>query len=197
MHSCSFTVPSSVPLGAYHIVVIANGIASVGRAISVTVKRFKELKWEIKEKAEIVENLKEIIDTKIKRVPDIDFKINEEIDFLKRFEEEWIQTVRNVALNVDEASAELSRTFIGPAERPFIAIPEPLVEELVVPKISAAEARRGQHKIAFVDGRKELAVSKEAEQLHELIHNLWRSGGKELVTQTRGRARKAAPRRRK
>jgi hypothetical protein len=197
VHSCSFTVPSSVPLGAYHIVVIANGIASVGRAISVTVKRFKELKWEIKEKAEIVENLKEIIDTKIKRVPDIDFKINEEIDFLKRFEEEWIQTVRNVALNVDEASAELSRTFIGPAERPFIAIPEPLVEELVVPKISAAEARRGQQKIAFVDGRKELAVSKEAEQLHELIHNLWRSGGKDLVTQTRGRARKAAPRRRK
>jgi hypothetical protein len=197
VHSCSFTVPSSVPLGGYHIVVIANGIASAGRAISVTIKRFKELKWEIKEKAEIVENLKELIDTKIKRVPDIDFKINEEIDFLKRFEEEWVQTVRNVALNVDEANAELSRTFIGPAERPFITIPEPLVEELVVPKVSAAEARRGQQKIAFVDGRKELAVSKEAEQLHELIHNLWRSGGKELVTQTRGRARKAAPRRKK
>src|SRR5262245_4975599 len=190
VHSCSFVVPSSVPLGAYNIVVIANGIASAGRPISVTVKRFKELKWEIKEKAEIVENLKEIIDTKIKRIPDIDIKINEEIDFFRRFEEQWIATVRDVARNIDEANAELSRTFIGPAERPFIPIPEPFVEELVVPKISAEEARRHQRKIAFVDGRKELAESKEALELDELIHNLWRSGGKEVVVTKKPRPKK-------
>ena len=192
VHSCSFTVPSSVPLGAYHIVVIANGIASAGRAISVTTKLFKELKWEIKEKAELVENFKELIDTKIKRIPDIDLKINEEIDFIKQFEEQWVQTVRNVATGIDAANTELSRTFIGPKERPFVGIPDPVVEELVVPKISAAEARRGQEKLAFADGREELVMSKEFEAVHEAIHNLWRSGGKEVFAERRARAAKKA-----
>ena len=198
IHSCSFKVPSSVPFGSYNIVVIANGIASAGRPISVTKKWFKEIKWEIKEKSEIVENLKEILDTKLKRIPDIDLKINEEIELIKRFEEEWLQNVRNVARNVDESNAEFSRTFIGPDERPFVATPEPLVEELAVPKISAAEARLGQQKDAFADGRKELAVSKEAEELHDRIHNLWRSGGKPVATGRRGRTlTKTARRRRK
>jgi hypothetical protein len=198
VHSCSFTVPSWVPLGAYYIVVIANGIASAGRAISVTNKLFKELKWEIKDKAEVVENFKELIDTKIKRVPDLDIKINEGLEFIKQFEEQWVQTVRSVAAGIDAANAELSRTFIGPKERPFVGIPEPVVEELVVPKISAAEARRGQEKRAFADGRDELVMSKEFEAVHEAIHNLWRSGGKEVVLERRARSvRKAASARRR
>lgn len=186
VHSCSFTVPSGVPLGTYHIVVIANGIHSAGRNLSVTLKLFKELKWEIKEKAEIVENLKEIVDTKVKRVPDIDFKINEEIDVLKRLEEGWLETVRTMARNVDAATAEMSRTFIGPEERPFVGIPEPLVEALVVPRISAAEARRKQVKIAFADGRL-ATMTRDAEVFHEVIHSLSRSGGKEVSVGRRTR----------
>ena len=104
-----------------------------------------------------------------------------------------MQTVRNVAAGIDAANDELSRTFIGPKERPFVGIPEPVVEELVVPKISAAEARRGQEKRAFADGRDELVMSKEFEAVHEAIHNLWRSGGKEVVLERRARSvRKAA-----
>jgi hypothetical protein len=193
VHSCSFTVPSSIPLGPYRIVVIANGIASAGRHISVTIKPFKELKWEIKEKAEIIENLKEIIDTRIKRVPDLDLKINEEIDFFRRFEEEWVQTVRDVAVNVDQAVAELSRTFISPEERPFVGIPEPLVEALVPRKISEEEARRFQDKMVFADGRIGTAVSVEIEEFHDKIHQLYRSKGEEIVM----KAPKAPVRRKK
>ena len=80
---------------------------------------------------ELIENLKEIIDTRIKRVPDIDLKINEELEFVRRFEEQWVKTVRDVAVNVDEAAAELSRTFISPEERPFVGIPEPVIEDIV------------------------------------------------------------------
>jgi len=198
VHSCSFTVPSGVPLGSYHIVVIANGIASAGRSISVTTKRFKEIKWEIKEKFELLEHFKEILDTKVKRVPDIDIKINEEIDVFRRFEEEWVRTVRDVASNLDAAAAELSRTFIGPEERPFVGTPEPVVERLVPPRISAAEARRHQEKAVFADGRTGRALNREIQEFHEKVHALYRSKGAEITVSGRGRAaRRAAPRRRR
>jgi hypothetical protein len=180
VHSCSFTVPSSAPLGSYRIVVIANGIASAGTSISATTKWFKELKWEIKEKSEIIENLKEILDTRMKRIPDIDLKINEVLDQFRRVEEEWVQMMRGVALNVDQAAAELSRTFIGPEERPFVGIPEPVVEELVPRQISAEEARRHQEKIVFADGRTGSAQSREIEEFHDKVHELYRSGGEEI-----------------
>jgi len=193
IHSCSFTVPSSVPIGSFRIVVIANGIASAGRNISVTTKRFKELKWEIKEKAELIENLKHIIDTRMKRIPDIDLKINEEIELFRRFEEEWVQTVRNVAVNIDQAADELSRTFIGPSERPFVGVPEPLVEKLVPEKTSAAEARRHREKMVFGDGRIGRVVSKEIEEFHDKIHELYRSKGEEIVVARRKRSGRKAP----
>lgn len=180
VHSCSFTVPSSVPVGSYRIVVIANGIPSAGRNISVTNKFFKELKWEIKEKFEVTENLKEIIDTKLKRIPDIDIKINEEIDFIRRFEEQWVQTVRDLAINMDQTHAELSRTFIGPKERPFVGIPEPIVEDLVPRKVSEEEARRHREKVVFADGRTGVSLDKEIEEFHDRVHELYRSKGEEI-----------------
>ncbi len=186
VHSCSFKVPTSVPLGAYTLTVIANGIASAGRSISVTTKRIKELKWEIKEKVELIENLKEIVDTKMKRIPDLDLKINEEIEIIREVEERWLQNVRAV---------ELSRTFIGPEERPFVGIPEPLVEDIEPRKISDAEAKQAQQKIAFADGRVG-SISEEAEEFHRMFHELHRSGGKEKdVVVKRAVKKKAAPRR--
>ena len=186
IHTCNFTVPASVPLGTYCLRVIANGIRSACRRVGVTNKWFKELKFEIKEKFEIVENLKQIRDINAKRVPDIDDVklIREDVDFgiFERIEEEWVKTVQTLALNVDQANEELSRTFIVPDERPIVGPPLPIVEELKVPRISAAEARAGQEKRAFNDGRKELAMSREAEEFHNLVHSLARSGGKVDVT---------------
>jgi hypothetical protein len=87
-----------------------------------------------------------------------------------------------LALNADKANEELSRTFITPDERPIVGPPPPIIEELKVPRISAAQARIGQQKRAFNDGRKELAVSREAEEFRKLVHSLAESGGKLDVT---------------
>jgi hypothetical protein len=195
VHSCAFTVPTSMPLGAYTLTVIANGIASAGRSITVTTKQLKELKVELKEKVELIENLKPILDAKVKRSPDVDLKINEELEFVREIEERWLENVRAVAQGLDAINAELSRTFIGPKERPFVGIPEPLVEELEPRKISAAEAKLAQHKIAFADGRLGI-MSKEAEEFDQVIHDLHRSGG-EGVGAKRAVKKKAAPRRKK
>jgi hypothetical protein len=70
VHTCQFRVPSSIPLGCYRLVVIANGIASEPCSVCVMPKVFKELKIEIKEKIEIIEINKRIMDIQ-KRIPDI------------------------------------------------------------------------------------------------------------------------------
>jgi hypothetical protein len=61
------------------------------------------------------------------------------------------------------------RAFIAPEERPDIGVPEPLIEEIVPIKISAAEARRGQEKHEYIRGHK-VEVSKEAERIHDEKH---------------------------
>lgn len=159
----------------------------------MTNKRFKELKWEIKEKLEIIENLKEIVDTKLKRIPDIDLKISEELEVLRRFEEEWLSSVREVAAGVDSVSDELSRTFISPEERPMVGAPEPIVEKLVPRKISAEEARRHTEKIVFADGRTGTADDPEMEEFHERLHDIHRSRGAEIVVTRRGRGDRKPP----
>ncbi len=129
VHSCRFKVPSSVPLGSYCLRLIANGIPTATcRNVVVTqrLKWFKELKLEIKDKLEIIENLTE------KRFPDIvDIKGIRENEIFERIEEEWVRTVQLVAENIDLANEELSRAFITPAERPRVGPPEPIVEEIV------------------------------------------------------------------
>jgi hypothetical protein len=191
IHSCSFRVPSSMPVGSYCLRVIANGIRSACRTVSVTNKWFKELKWEIKEKQEIIENIKELVDTKVKRIPDIDLKINEQLDIFKRAEEEWLKTVRDLAAGVDSITAEMSRTFIGPEERPQVDVPPPVVEKLEPRKISAAEARRETEKIVFADGRTGIVRDKKMEEFHEKLHNIHRSGGAEIdgAPRKKGRGR--------
>jgi hypothetical protein len=180
IHNCRFTVPSSVPVGSYCLEVVANGISSACKTVGVTNKWFKELKYEIKEKLEIIENLKEIRDIKSKRIPDIDDikGIREDIDIFDRIQEEWVHQVKALAEHIDLANEELSRTFITPDRRPEVGPPEPVIEELDVPKISAEEARRGQEKTAFNDGREEIAISKEALEFRNVVHSLVRSGGK-------------------
>jgi hypothetical protein len=81
------------------------------------------------------------------------------------------------------ANEEPGRAFIAPEERPDIGVPEPLIEEIVPIKISAAEARRGQEKHEYIRGHK-VEVSKEAERIHDEIH------GRHMPT-TRDTAKKA------
>jgi hypothetical protein len=216
IHTCNFTVPASVPVGSYCLRVTANGISSACRTVGVTNKWFKELKYEIKEKFEIIENLKHIRDINVKRIPDIDDikLIREDLDvgIFEKIQEEWVKSVRSLALNVDQSNEELSRTFIVPDERPIVGPPPPIIEKLNVPHISDEEARRGQEKRAFNDGREELPVSREAEEFHNLVHSLSRSGGKVNVTEvgkgtstparkatrgSRAAAKKSTPRRTK
>jgi hypothetical protein len=167
VHSCDFMVPSSVPLGSYCLRVIANGIPTAACKNVVVTRRwkwFKELKLEIKDKLEVIENLTE------KRFPDIiDIKGIRENEIFERIEEEWVRTVRLVAENIDVANDELSRSFIRPAERPLVGPPEPLVEEIEPRRISEAEARRAQEKHEYIRGNK-VVVTKEAERLHDEIH---------------------------
>lgn len=180
IHSCSFTVPGSVPLGAYCLRVIANGIASACKTVTVTNKLVKELKVEIKEKLEIVEQIKEIVDTKIKRVPDIDIKINEGFEVLGRIEEQWLTQLRETAQTIDEAAADLSRTFISPDQRPFVGIPEPEIETPQPRKISKEEAERETEKIVFADGTVGRSTNKELDAFHEQLHNIHLSRGAEI-----------------
>jgi hypothetical protein len=181
IHGCDVFVPSLVPTGSYCLRVIANGISTAACSnVAVTTKWFKELKYEIKEKLEIIEDIKRITDINVKRVPDFDLKgIREDMNIIERIDEEWKRTIQTVASAVDQTNAELARSFIVPDERPAVGPPEPEIEELNVRKISEAEAHAFQEKEGFADGDdRQLTISDEASDLHEVIHNLWRSGGK-------------------
>jgi hypothetical protein len=190
-HTCRFTVPLSVPFGSYCLRVIANGIATATcRNIVVTrrLKWFKELKLEIKDKLEILEQLTE------KRLPDIvDIKAIRENEIFERIEEEWVRTVRLVAESVDVANEQLSRSFIRPEERPDVGRPEPIIEEIVPRKISAAEARRGQEKHEFIRGQK-VVVSDRAKRLHDDVHGFALEGSAVKRTAKKTTAKKATAR---
>jgi hypothetical protein len=182
IHTCDVFVPASVPFGSYCLEVVANGIASACRNVGVTNKWAKELKYEIKEKLEIIEDLV------LKRVPDIvdvkgireEVKLTREgdIDIFERIQDEWVKTVRTLAVNLDLANEQMSRSFVSPDQRPAVGPPPPEIEELNVPQISEEEAHRGQEKLAFNDGRAEIAITRDAEEFHQRIHSLSRSGGK-------------------
>lgn len=178
VHTCRYTVPSSTPTGKYNLVVIANGIPSKACHVQVINKRFKELKHEIKEKLEISEFHKRLLDVQ-KPVREFDDKIiREEFELFEKFEEEWLHTVRAVSSQLEEVQQEMKRSFIKPEERPEVGItPEPEIEPIRPRKLSAEDARIGQIKEAFNDGRKEKAFSKEAEAFRQRVHNPTKKGG--------------------
>ncbi len=187
VHTCRFTVPASTPTGNYRLVVIANGIPSAPCRVTVTSKRFKELKYEIKEKIEIVEVHKRLLDAQ-KLPQEFDLKmVREEFELFERYEEEWLQTVRSMSTQLDEVQQEMTRSFIKPEERPEVGGPPPPEIEPVVPrKISAEEGRIGQIKRAFNDGRKEQSLTKEADAIRQVVHNLSGQAVVEKVTKKGG-----------
>jgi len=174
VHSCDVHVPSSVPLGDYCLVVVANGIASACRRVKVA-KRWKivkELKVEIKDKLEIFEQLdqKRLADlVDVKAIRDNDIKAIRENDVFQIIEEEWADKIRTLAESVDTIAEELGRSFIRPEQRPAVGPPEPEIEEVEPRRISEAEAERAQTKHTEIRGRT-VEVSKEAQRLHDQIH---------------------------
>ena len=143
-------------------------------------KLFKELKIEFKEKMEVIEEIKAISDIRQKRIPDIDLKgIREDVTIFERIDEEWKQTIQNIATTVDQTNVEFSQSFITKEERPEVGFPPPLIEKPWVKQISEKEAHRFQEKDAFAEGdNRKLVISREATELHEVIHSIWKSEGK-------------------
>jgi hypothetical protein len=154
-------------------VVIANGIPSEPCRVAVTNKWFiKELKYEIKEKFEIIEVHKRLLDVQ-KRPLELDDKIiREDLDLFEKFEEEWLNHVRSVSNQFDEVQKTMSRSFIKPEERPDLITPEPEIEKLEPRKLTKEEARIGQIKRAYNDGRQEKQLTKEADEIRIKVHNL-------------------------
>ena len=112
-----------------------------------------------------------------KRFPDIvDIKaIRENEDFFERYQDDWVQTVRTIALQVDATHEELGRSFITPADAPPLGEPEPEIEPLEPREDLDEEARRSWTKLAFLDGR-EVVESKEAVEFHDYLHSISRLG---------------------
>ncbi|MCU1427291.1 MAG: repeat domain protein [Actinomycetia bacterium] len=118
VHSTSFTVPAGADLGAAELCVIANGIASATVDVAVTHKRWKELKYELKEVKELLkleqERFKLVIEDKRK---------DNEGDWRERFEDPgWGEVVRLLVDRADELEGEMRslRTFIKREERPRV-----------------------------------------------------------------------------
>lgn len=194
IHNCRVTVPAGTPLGSYKLVVIANGIPSEGCSITVSMKLFKELKFEIKEKFEIQEKFERIEKMELKEKLQIkefkEFKerkeivefnkedeklTREEIDitrFDKTNQNEWMASIRTLAKQVDKINEQLERVFIRPDERPDVGIKEKKLVPVYPRKISEKAAKKTLIKLAFTDGRKELTMSKEALDFHEELHSI-------------------------
>jgi hypothetical protein len=183
VHTCTFVVPSSTPLGKYRLVVIANGIPSVPCKVTVTNKLIKELKFEIKEKFEIIEVNKRLLDVQKRPIELDDKTIREDLELFEHMEEEWLDSVRSLSAQFEEVQRTMARSFIKPEERPDLLAPEPEIEPVEPRKLTEKEAKIGQIKRAYNDGREEKEFTREAEEIRDKVHNLSRQGGQDKSDQ--------------
>ena len=116
VHSCKFTVPAGVPYGTYTLCVVVNGIMGGCRMVTVSNKRVKDLKWEVKE------NFKRELDVVQKL--EIEIKVKDAVgegDPFKPNEGDpgWREVIRILAERSDRVEVLLQkRAFILAAERP-------------------------------------------------------------------------------
>jgi hypothetical protein len=119
VHTTQFTIPGGTALGSYVLCVIANGIESSNcLSVGVTHKRWKELKWEIKETKELIKLEHE----KFKLVFEDQRKWNEG-DLRERFGEgDWVKVINTLVERSDQIETDLRhmRSFIGKKERPDV-----------------------------------------------------------------------------
>jgi hypothetical protein len=150
--------------------------------LTVTNKLIKELKFEIKEKFEIIEVNKRLLDVQKRPIELDDKTIREDLELFERLEEEWLDSVRSLSAQFEEVQRTMSRSFIKPEERPDLLTPEPEIEPVEPRKLSEEEARTGQIKRAFNDGREEKQFSREAEEIRDKVHNLSRQEGQDSTS---------------
>jgi hypothetical protein len=135
VHSTRFTVPSGIETGPSTLCVTANGITSDCKSIGVSNKRWKEIKWEIKE------NIKAEFDVIYRKRVFEDKRKDSEIDDLRRFLEdpEWLRSVRLLAERSDEIEEIIRKqAFITEAERPELG------NEALAVSASQEEQRQGE-----------------------------------------------------
>ena len=158
VHTTKFTVPGSAALGPYNLCVIANGIESSNcELVAVSHKRWKELKWEIKETKELIklehERFKLIFE---------DLRKWNEGDWRERFGEgDWVEVVKTLAERSDQIESDVRqlRSFIAKKERPEVgglaveakqegklAEPDrlPAYPHAIVPSTERGESPRGK-----------------------------------------------------
>jgi hypothetical protein len=119
IHTTKFTVPANASLGPYTLCLIANGIESANcHAVAVGHKRWKELKWEIKEIKELVklehEQFKLVFE---------DWRKWNEGDWREQFGEgDWREVVKTLIERSDQLETEVRqmRSFISEKERPEV-----------------------------------------------------------------------------
>jgi hypothetical protein len=116
VHSTKFAVPTDTELGASQLCVVANGIATCASVmVQPEIKRWKELKWEVKE------NLKQEVDVAKALTSDIPKLKDAEGDPFRRFEAE-LAALPLIAARADELQREVIelRAFIRREERPAL-----------------------------------------------------------------------------
>jgi hypothetical protein len=141
VHSTSFTVPANASMGSYDLCLIANGIECANCSkVAVTNKRWKELKWELKETKELLK-----IESDRYKLVFEDLRKWNEGDWRERFGgEDWVEVVRKLAERSDEIETEVrrSRAFIKAEERPEVGGLVPFVDsqaDLVEPERLSAD----------------------------------------------------------
>jgi hypothetical protein len=119
VHTTRFTVPGGTALGSYTLCVIANGIESSNcQSVAVTHKRWKELKWEIKETKELAK-----LEHEAFKLVFEDWRKWSEGDWRERLGEgEWVEVVKKVIERSDQIETDVRqlRSFIGKKERPIV-----------------------------------------------------------------------------
>ena len=116
-----FTVPAGAPLGAGQLRVIANGIASDPVRVSVGRKRWKEIKFEIKEHKELIKWEHEAVKLVLE-----DIRKWSEGDWREQFGDEgWSEALRQLAERSDALESQVHelRSFIQKEERPEVGMP--------------------------------------------------------------------------
>jgi hypothetical protein len=147
IHTTNFTVPSTTPLGGSSIVVIANGIPSEPVSVSVSSKRWKELKLEIKE---IKENFK-LEHENLKLVFE-DLRKISEIDGVEHFGDQgWEEVTRLLIERSDAIESEVRslRSFVRKSERPEVgALPDSVGKAAPAKKATPAKKAAPEKKEA-------------------------------------------------
>ena len=179
IHSCRFTVPARCRSAA--TACASSPTASArrpARTVGVTNKWFKELKHEIKEKLEIIENLKQIRDLNVKRLPDIvDIKADPRRHRLRHLRADPGGVGEERADPRRRASTRPTRSSAGPSsrpdERPLVGPPPPIIEEMNVPRdLRRPRPGAARRSARSSTGARSSRSRSEAEELHNVIHAL-------------------------